>query len=96
MTEPSRFGTEPLVVEETWRGGTYALLGRLLAAAPEQGVLDQLVGIQAEGLEDEGIQGAWAELSRHAKQSEPQSLLDEYNALFVGLGLSGVQRPLQG
>ncbi len=73
-------------MEETWRGGTYALLGRLLAAAPEEGVVDQLVGIQAEGLEDEGIQGAWVELSRRAEQSEPQPLLDEYDALFVGLG----------
>jgi TorA maturation chaperone TorD len=86
LQEPDRFGTQPLALEETWRSGTYSLLGRLLTAAPDAALLEQLASIEVDELDAEGLQGAWAELSRRAHDSDPQPLVNEYNALFIGLG----------
>lgn len=73
-------------MEETWRSGTYSLLGRLLTNAPDPALLEQLASIQADERDAESLQGAWAELARRANESERQALVDEYNALFIGLG----------
>jgi TorA maturation chaperone TorD len=71
--------------EERLRAATYSLLGRLLARAPEAPLLEQLA--QAEGdLAEEGLEGAWAELSQAARRAELSALDDEYHALFIGVG----------
>jgi TorA maturation chaperone TorD len=65
------------------RAGVYALLGALLAAPPDSGLLDALRNLQpGAGV----LAPAWAQLREAARQARPDTLQDEYHALFIGLG----------
>jgi TorA maturation chaperone TorD len=65
------------------RAGVYSLLGALLAAPPDSGLLDVLRDLQpGAGL----LSPAWEQLREAARQARPDALQDEYHALFIGLG----------
>jgi TorA maturation chaperone TorD len=67
------------------RSRAWALLGSLLAAAPDAALLETLRGIDAGEADDE-VGGAWAALAAAARRAETASIDDEYHDLFIGLG----------
>jgi TorA maturation chaperone TorD len=75
-----------LADEDRVRGNVYALLGNLLAAAPDEALLDVLRSI-SPGPDDEGLLAAsWEMLAVAAQRADPAQLREEYDALFIGLG----------
>jgi len=65
------------------RAGAYSLLGALLAAPPSGDLLHSLRELPpGAGL----LAPAWAGLAKAAGAVRPESLEDEYHALFIGLG----------
>lgn len=85
-------GMEPLEseqrlsAEDSVRANTYALLGNLLARAPDAHVLGLLRQIQVPGNEGRDMAGAWNMLRLAAEQTSPDSAADEYFSLFIGIG----------
>jgi len=72
--------------EDRIRGNVYALLGRLLAAPPDDPLLELLRGI-SPGPDDDGLlAAAWQMLAVAASRTDTQALRDEYDTLFIGLG----------
>ena len=72
-------------IEETqWRAQTYALLANLLAAPPEQDLLDNIISLQVTHPESPLGQG-WMALIEAAKQNDVEQIADEYQLLFIGL-----------
>lgn len=72
-------------IEETqWRAQTYALLANLLAAPPEQDLLDNIISLQVTHPESPLGQG-WMALIEAAKQNVVEQIADEYQLLFIGL-----------
>ena len=67
----------------TERARLFALLGRLLFAAPDQGLLDALRGLGGGG---NALGGAYRDLARAAAASDPVSAEREFHDLFIGLG----------
>lgn len=85
MTSEPGAGAEPVAADEDQqaRAGVYSLLGALLAAPPDAGLLEALRNLQpGAGL----LQPAWEQLRQAARQARPEDLHDEYDALFIGLG----------
>lgn len=72
--------------EDRLRGNLYSLLGHLLAASPEQPLLDTLAGISPAPSDQSLLTAAWQMLAEAAARSTPGAIGDEYLALFVGLG----------
>jgi len=67
-----------------WRAQTYALLAHLLAQAPTQVLLDNLVTIEVT--EPESPMGKqWVNLIAAAKQADATVVNDEFQALFIGV-----------
>lgn len=67
-----------------WRAQTYALLARLLAAAPDKDLLDNLVSIDV--VEPESPMGKqWLKLITAAKSVDVSAVHDEYQNLFIGV-----------
>lgn len=67
-----------------WRAQTYALLARLLSAAPDQDLIDSLLNIEVT--EPESPMGKqWRQLILAAKQIDIATIDDEYQALFIGV-----------
>ena len=65
------------------RAGAYSLLGALLAAPPNGDLLHSLRELPpGDGL----LAPAWDSLGKAAGEARPESLEDEYHALFIGLG----------
>jgi len=65
------------------RAGAYSLLGALLAAPPNGDLLHSLRELPpGDGL----LAPAWDSLAKAAGEARPESLEDEYHALFIGLG----------
>jgi len=65
------------------RAGAYSLLGALLAAPPNGDLLHSLRELPpGAGL----LAPAWDNLGKAAGEARPESLEDEYHALFIGLG----------
>ncbi len=83
-------GTVPMVTvvgdEDRLRGNLYSLLGHLLAAPPEQPLLDTLAGISPAPSDQSLLTAAWQMLADAAARGTPGALGDEYLALFIGLG----------
>ena len=78
-----------LAPEETARADFYALLGRLFQAAPDDALLHQLAQaspIPADG--DPGLAKAWQDLVNASSVMDAPAALDEYEALFGGVGKS--------
>ena len=65
------------------RARVFALLGRLLVAAPDSGLLAALAGLRGDGTDLGGAYGALAEAARAA---DPVSAEREFHDLFIGLG----------
>lgn len=72
--------------EDLMRGNLYGLLGHLLAAPPEQPLLDTLAGISPAPSDSSLLTAAWQMLAEAAARATPGTLGDEYLALFIGLG----------
>ena len=68
------------------RASVYELLASLLVAAPDQGLIDALAGLNdVEGGSSE-IEMGWALLKKAAEKSSLEEIEDEYFTLFIGLG----------
>ena len=65
------------------RARLFALLGRLLAAAPDAALLRALSGLCGDA---SPLGTAYAALAEAARLAEPASAQREFHALFVGLG----------
>ncbi|WP_422176752.1 TorD/DmsD family molecular chaperone [Aestuariivita sp.] len=75
--------TLEIAEEDRLRADFYNFLGLLLAGPPDQMVLDQCAGL---GGDETDLGQAIATMSRVAKASKPQTVVREFNALFIGLG----------
>ncbi|MEX5749059.1 molecular chaperone [Massilia sp. X63] len=78
----------PLAGEDQARADFYALLSRLLLAAPDAGLLAALAHadpISAEG-GDPALEQAWEALVLASSVMDPGAVADEFDALFVSVG----------
>jgi len=81
----------PLAAEEAARADFYALLSRLFQAAPDGSLLHALAGAEplpAGG--DARLARAWGALIAASSAMDEDAALDEYDALFGGVGKSPV------
>lgn len=81
----------PLAAEDAARADFYALLSRLLQAAPDNALLAALASsepIPADG--DERLAGAWQDLIAASSVMDEDAATDEYDALFGGVGKAAV------
>lgn len=69
--------------EDRLRADLYNYLGVMLAAPPDQMLLDQTAGLSGD---DTALGKAINGLARVAKKSDPRAVRREFNALFIGLG----------
>jgi TorA maturation chaperone TorD len=65
------------------RARLFALLGRLLVAAPDGGLLDALRGLRGDRT---ALGEAYGVLARAAAEADPVSVEREFHDLFIGLG----------
>lgn len=72
--------------EDRVRGNVYALLGHLLAAPPDEALLETLAAIDPVPAGDSLLTAAWQMLGHAATRAAPADLQDEYQNLFIGLG----------
>lgn len=76
----------PPLDEDRIRGHVYALLGNLLAAPPDAGMLETLAAI-SPGPDDRSLLAAsWKMLGEAAGRASLAEVRDEYQSLFIGLG----------
>jgi TorA maturation chaperone TorD len=81
----------PLPPEEAARGDFYALLARLLHNAPDAALLRSIASagrIPAEGHAD--LAKAWQDLVDASSVMDADAALEEYEALFCGVGAAAV------
>jgi len=79
---------KPLSGEDQARADLYALLARLFLAPPDAALLDALSTsepILAQGGEL-ALEQAWERLTMASSVMDPQSVQDEFDALFIGIG----------
>ncbi|MGJ5619831.1 TorD/DmsD family molecular chaperone [Sulfitobacter sp. MF3-043] len=69
--------------EDRLRADLYNYLGLMLAAPPDQILLDQTAALKGD---DTDLGQAIKGLARVAKVSKPNAVRSEFNALFIGLG----------
>ena len=69
--------------EDEQRGQLYRLLARLLAAPPDQALLDVAAGLTGD---DTPLGRGLAALAVRAAQATPAAAADEYGDLFIGIG----------
>jgi TorA maturation chaperone TorD len=82
---------KPLAPEEAARGDFYALLARLLHAAPDDAVLASLAAAERLPADaDPALAKAWEELSLASSVMDSDAASEEYDTLFVGIGKSPV------
>ena len=85
-TEPSPAPAAP-DEDQRYRAGAYQLLGALLRAAPGQTLLEHCAALDSGNADAESpVSASLAQLARAARNAEPTSVRDEYQALFIGLG----------
>ncbi len=78
----------PLSGEDQARADLYALLARLLLAAPDAGLLAALAGadpILAEG-GDPALEQSWEALTLASSVMDPDAVAEEFDALFISVG----------
>ncbi len=78
----------PLSGEDQARADLYALLSRLLLAAPDGALLDALAHadpILSEG-GDPALEQAWEALSLASGVMDPDAVAEEFDALFISVG----------
>lgn len=87
QSAPTASVAEPQASYDMFRADTYALLGSLLSAPPDQRLLDWLAALESD---DSGsgsrMAGAWRTLQQGAGEALAAELLDEFQNLFIGLG----------
>lgn len=72
--------------EQRWRSNTYALLARLLSAAPDAGLLTMLGNPPAHPPDDpQPLSLAWRELSMAAGGTSVEDVAEEFAVLFIGM-----------
>jgi TorA maturation chaperone TorD len=76
--------------EEEGRASFYGLLARLFAAPPDAALLQALAAAAPIEAEEGGLAAAWRGLAQAAAGSEPQSLREAHEGLFVGTGKAPV------
>ena len=76
--------------EDAARAGVYGLIARLFYAAPDEGVLGQLLHSTAFEASEEPIALAWRELVEAGRTAFPVMLENEHTELFVGTGKAEV------
>lgn len=84
--DPAESNTEDLNNEQLFRAGSYGLLATLLRATPTQTVLDQMEELAAINQREDELSLAMTMLGLAARSAAPDSIDDEYHALFIGLG----------
>jgi len=77
--------------EQRYRASAYALLAGLLRAAPDQALLEYVVGLSPDGdapSEDQGdeLGEAMSSLAAASRGRDLAELEQEYNNLFIGVG----------
>jgi TorA maturation chaperone TorD len=93
MSEATGIGAEAVTngaaqrLDEPPRVNAWSLLGRLLAAPPDEQVLELLAGADGATLAGDNLLGAaWDMLAKAAARTSPAELEDEYQDLFIGVG----------
>lgn len=76
--------------EDDARAALYGLVARLFYAAPNEGVLAQMLHASAFEHSDAPVAAAWRELVAAAKTAFPVVLENEHTELFVGTGRAEV------
>jgi TorA maturation chaperone TorD len=76
--------------EDAARADIYGLIARLFYAAPDEGVLGQLLHSRAFEGSEEPIALAWRELVEAGRTAYPVVLENEHTDLFVGTGKAEV------
>ena len=69
--------------EDRLRADIYNYLGLILAAPPDQLLIDQTIGLSGD---DSEFGAAINTLSNIAKRTKPKAVESEFNKLFIGLG----------
>ena len=77
---------QELQPEDAARAGIYGLIARLFYAAPDEGVLAQLLHAKAFEGSSEPVAVAWRELVEAGRNVFPVVLENEHTELFVGTG----------
>lgn len=92
----SEAAAESLQPEEQARAVWYAVLSRLFYAAPDRAFVEALGGA-AETDDDAGADGqgaplarAWRGLQRACREADPDTVREEFETLFVGVGKAPV------
>jgi TorA maturation chaperone TorD len=86
--QPRTRGVEPAGPgdEDLLRAAAYRLLGRLLAAPPDGGLLGRLQAIEVPAEAGQGLAVAWRSLGLAAERASVEAVADEFQDLFIGLG----------
>lgn len=72
--------------EQQYRAGAYSLLATMLHTTPKQTVLDQVKELAAIDRHQDELSLQMSLLGLAAQSVEPESIDDEFHALFIGLG----------
>lgn len=73
--------------EDRARGQVYTLVGALLAAPPEEKLLEALRQLEVPASEPDGaMTAAWVLIKQAAERAEASKLREEYQDLFIGIG----------
>ena len=70
--------------EETARADLYGLLASLFSFPPSQALLDTIGAAPTDG--DAVLEVAWADLVEDCKNTDQESVREEYEQLFIGVG----------
>lgn len=76
----------PLAAEDAARAGWYALLARLLYAAPDAGLLRNIALADEIAVPQSALAEAWQGLQAASSVMEAEAAVQEYEQVFIGLG----------
>ena len=76
--------------EDEARAALYGLIARLFYAAPDEGVIGQLLHARAFEAGDDALAQAWRGMVQAARSAYPVMLENEHTELFVGVGKAEV------
>lgn len=82
--------TAALEPEEEARAAFYGLIAQLFYAAPDPGVLAQILDARVFDGDDGVLAQRWRELAERCRTAFPALLENEYNDLFIGTGRAEV------
>jgi TorA maturation chaperone TorD len=86
MSAPEAAGPAELEAEDAARAAVYGLIARLFYAAPDEGVLGQILHANAFESGGEKLALAWRALVEACRSAYPVMLEHEHTELFVGTG----------